>query len=228
MALVSLGLPVFNGTKEDDHELFISLYLGYLASVNVNYQDRAVNPSGAKRAMGILRSCMQGPAAIWFDRELTGKNWKIENIHKNGVVTLNALRVLVIPEGAGGPNAGTYVVGSVTATYAGVAGNALQTIGKVFISSDTIPLTERESRDISLAWKRSGGKPSNNQPNLLLNNAAGNGTPIVLDGIHLNQAFYWMRERLPAMLEKKRKLQFSSIYQDNLLIQDYYEKVYYR
>ena len=42
MALVSLGLPVFNGTEEDDLELFISLYLGYLASVNVNYQDRAV------------------------------------------------------------------------------------------------------------------------------------------------------------------------------------------
>ena len=109
MALVSLGLPVFNSTEEDDLELFISLYLGYLASVNVNYRDRAGNPSGAKRAMGILRSCMQGPAAIWFDRELTGKNWKIENIHKNGVATLNALRLLVIPEGAGGPNAGTYV-----------------------------------------------------------------------------------------------------------------------
>ena len=226
MALVSLGLPVFNGTEEDDLELFISLYLGYLASVNVNYRDRAGNPSGAKRAMGILRSCMQGPAAIWFDRELTGKNWKIENILKNGVATLNALCVLVIPEGAGGPNAGTYVVGSVTATYAGVAGNALQTIGGAFIPSDTIPLTGRESRDISLAWRRSGGKPSNNQPNPPLNNAAGNGTPIVLDGIHLNQAFYWMRERLPATLEEKRRLRFSSIYQDNLPIQDYYEKVY--
>ena len=47
MALVSLGLPVFNGTEEDDLELFISLYLGYLASVNVNYRDRAGNPSGA-------------------------------------------------------------------------------------------------------------------------------------------------------------------------------------
>src|SRR5436190_3098979 len=138
MALVSLGLPVFNGTEEDDLELFISLYLGYIASVNVNYQDHGGNPAGAKRAFGILRSCMQGPAAIWFDRELTGKNWKIEYIHKNGVATLNALCALVILEGVGGLNVGTYVVGSV---YAGVVGNALQTIGEAFIPSDTIPLS---------------------------------------------------------------------------------------
>ena len=35
-----------------------------------------------------------------------------------------------------------------------------------------------------------------------------------------------MRERLPATLEEKCRLRFSSIYQDNLPIQDYYEKVY--
>src|SRR6266487_1441582 len=83
MALVSLGIPVFNGTEEDDLELFISLYLGYIASVNVDYQDHAGNLAGAKRAFGILRSCMQGPAAIWFDRELTGKNWRLTNMNKN-------------------------------------------------------------------------------------------------------------------------------------------------
>ncbi len=98
MALVSLGLPVYNATEEDDLELFISLYLGYLASVNVNYQDHGGNPAGAKRAFGILRSCMQGLAAIWFDRELTGKNWRLTNMNKNTTnagagndPTLNAL-----------------------------------------------------------------------------------------------------------------------------------------
>src|SRR5437667_12289319 len=115
MALVSLGIPVFNGTEEDDLELFISLYLGYIASVNVNYQDHGGNPGGARRAFGILRSCMQGPAAIWFDRELTGKNWRLTNMNKNlthgnANPTMAVLRALTVVQGAArGMANGTYV-----------------------------------------------------------------------------------------------------------------------
>ena len=224
MALVSLGLPVFNGTEEDDLELFISLYLGYIASVNVNYQDHGGNPAGAKRAFGILRSCMQGPAAIWFDRELTGKNWRLTNMNKNGVALLNVLRALVIPEGAGGPNAGTYVAGSPAQIYSRVAENALQTIGEAFIPP-VDALTGQASRDASLAWDRVGAEPVRDAPNPPRNNVAGNGAPIVFEGIDPGQAFYWMRKHLPAMQDERRRLRFSSIYQDNLPIKDYYEKI---
>src|SRR5687768_8408926 len=130
MALISLGMPVFNGTEDDDLELFIDLYWGYLASTNVNSLDMVAVPSGASRAMGILRSCMQGAATNWFDRNITGKHWTVTNILKNGNATLAQLQALVVPEGAGGPNAGTYVAGSTAATYAGVSGNALRTIGE--------------------------------------------------------------------------------------------------
>ncbi|CAB4411660.1 unnamed protein product [Rhizophagus irregularis] len=44
-------------------------------------------------------------------------------------------RALVIPEGAGGPNIGTYVPGSDVATYAGIAANAGLTIGATFFPS---------------------------------------------------------------------------------------------
>src|SRR2546430_13159153 len=139
MALVSLGLPVFNGTEEDDLELFIGLYLGYIASVNVNYQDHGGNPAGAKRAFGILRSCMQGPAAIWFDRELTGKNWRLTNMNKNvdqanANLLLNPLRLLNVQQGvAGGMGAGTYVAGSPAAIYSANPANNAVTIGVAFI-----------------------------------------------------------------------------------------------
>ncbi|GBC12185.2 hypothetical protein GLOIN_2v1778046 [Rhizophagus irregularis DAOM 181602=DAOM 197198] len=62
--------------------------------------------------MGILRSCMAGEAAEWFDREITGKNWELSGITSRGGANLAAFVALVIPEGAGGPNAGTYVNGA--------------------------------------------------------------------------------------------------------------------
>ena len=34
-----------------------------------------------------------------------------------------------------------------------------------------------------------------------------------------------MRKHLPEMQDERRKLRFSSIYQDNLPIKDYYEKI---
>jgi hypothetical protein len=226
MALVSLGMPVFNATEEDDLDLFINLYRGYLASVGVNYQDRAANPSGVKRAMGILRSCMQGPASLWFDKELTGKNWRIGHINKNGNATMNALRQLIIPEGAGGPNAGTYVVGSTAANYAGAVANAALTIGIAFIPSDTA-LTGQEARDAITMWNRCGAGPSNDPPNRLgAGGGAGqNGRPIVLEGIEPAQAFAWMRQRLPVLMEERRRVRFSSLNQDNLPVRDYYDKV---
>src|SRR6266480_2154172 len=230
MALVSLGLPVFNGTEEDDLELFISLYLGYIASVNVNYQDHGGNPAGAKRAFGILRSCMQGPAAIWFDRELTGKNWRLTNMNKNltqgnANPTMAVLRALNVQQGVvGGMGAGTYVAGSPVAVYSALPANNAVTIGVAFIPPIDA-LTGQASRDASLAWDRVGAEPVHDAPNPPRGNTGGNGAPLVFEGIDPGQAFYWMRKHLPAMQDERRKLRFSSIYQDNLPIKDYYEKI---
>jgi hypothetical protein len=230
MALVSLGLPVYNATEEDDLELFISLYLGYIASVNVNYQDHVGNPAGSKRAIGILRSCMQGSAAIWFDRELTGKNWRLTNMNKNvdqvnANHPLNALRALNVQQAVvGGMGAGTYVAGSPAAVYSALPANNAVTIGVAFIPSIDA-LTGQASRNASLAWDRIGAEPVIVAPNPPSNNVGGNGNPIVFEGIEIGQAFYWMRKHLPAMQDERRRLRFSSIYQDNLPIKDYYERI---
>lgn len=107
MSLISLGIPTYDGSEEADFNLFVSHYRGHLGAVNVNPLDLAANPSGASRAMGILRGSLQGRAAEFFDRELAGKHWEIQFIHKNGTANLAQLQALVVPEGGGGPNANT-------------------------------------------------------------------------------------------------------------------------
>lgn len=225
MALISLGMPVFSGTEEDDLELFISLYRGYLASVNVNPLDLVANPSGASRAMGILRSCMQGPASVWFDTYITGKNFKLANINKNttqagGNPTMAQLRALTVQQGvAGGMGAGTYRAGSEASAFSADGANGAVTVGNAFIPLDTLDATA------DIAWKRAGGEGTNDPPNRPRNNGNGNGTPIVLADIRPGQALYLLRTKFPTILEEKRRLRFGSLAQDDLPIRDYYNKV---
>jgi hypothetical protein len=220
MSLISLGIPTYDGSEEADFDLFVSHYLGHLGAVNVNPCDLAANPSGASRAMGILRGSLQGRAAEFFDRELAGKRWEIQYIHKNGIIAnLAGLQGMVVPEGGAlGPNAGTYVNPSPARAYSLVAGNALHTIGQAFIPTG-LRFMDNE------AWERSGGRPTNAPANELRNNVAGNGQPIVLNQITPDMALYWMSTRLPALLEEKRRMKFGNLTQGNLPIRDYYYKV---
>ena len=83
MANVTLGMPIFSGDPDEDVELFLDLFRGYLAGLGINPADNVGNPTGHSRAYGLLRGCMRGPAADWFDRELTGKNWELYNVFEN-------------------------------------------------------------------------------------------------------------------------------------------------
>src|ERR1044071_5901665 len=73
MANVTLGMPIFSGDPDEDVELFLDLFRGYLAGLGINPADNVGNPTGHSRAYGLLRGCMRGLAVDWFDRELTGK-----------------------------------------------------------------------------------------------------------------------------------------------------------
>ncbi|CAB4438356.1 unnamed protein product [Rhizophagus irregularis] len=103
--------------------------------------------------MGILRSCMSGEAAEWFDREITGKNWELSGITSRGGANLAAFVALVIPEAAGGPNAGTYVNGSEAQIYSRDAANAAVTIRAAFIPTYDLIGGDK-------AWGRAGARPT--------------------------------------------------------------------
>ena len=89
MANVTLGMPIFSGDPDEDVELFLDLFRGYLAGLGINPADNAGNPTGHSRALGLLRGCMRGPAGEWFDQYLTGK---IGNY-------ITCLRIMVRPIG---------------------------------------------------------------------------------------------------------------------------------
>ena len=215
MATIAIGLPIFDGTN--DLDIFIDLWRGYLNTIGVNPYDKAGGPPrGWERSMGILRSCMSGEAAEWFDREITGKNWELAYINSNGgVATANALSGMTVLEGANGPNVhvGTYVPGSTASIYS--VANPTLTLRQAFIPPQD--LTNGDDR-----WKRCGARLTNRQAG---GTNAANNLPIVLQSIRPNQALYWLRTQYTTVLEEKRRLRFNSLYQDNDPVDTFYKKV---
>lgn len=108
---------------------------------------------------------MQGPAAIWFDKNITRKNFKLANMNKNlnqagGNTTLNRLQFLNVQQGAaGGMAAGTYKAGLAAALYSENVANSAVTIGNAFIYS--------LDNKVSALWKRNGGEGVNDAPQIL-------------------------------------------------------------
>ena len=67
MALVVADMPRFSMENGNDLDVFILLYIGYLNAIGVDPNADGGPPTGRNRAMGILRSCLQGETARWFD-----------------------------------------------------------------------------------------------------------------------------------------------------------------
>ena len=73
-------MPVFAGNDDNDLERFFELYKGYIHSIGIDPSAVAGNPAGWEKAMGILRACLTGPAARWYDSNILGKRVKLRNI----------------------------------------------------------------------------------------------------------------------------------------------------
>ncbi|CAB4432354.1 unnamed protein product [Rhizophagus irregularis] len=194
--------------------------MGYLDTINLNPYAAGGPPESWKRAMGILRSCMADEAAEWFDREITGKNWELSGITSRGGANLAAFVALVIPEGAGGPNAGTYVNGSQARAYSRDPANAAATIRAAFI-----PTHDLMGGDV--AWGRAGARPTDRAAPATADAgiAANDNQPIVFPGIKPNQALYWLRTQFPTILDEKKRIRFNSLYQENEPVDAFYRTV---
>ncbi|GBC29890.2 hypothetical protein GLOIN_2v1781358 [Rhizophagus irregularis DAOM 181602=DAOM 197198] len=220
MATTAIGLPIFEGKATDDIDTFVRLYMGYLDTINLNPYAAGGPPESWKRAMGILRSCMAGEAAEWFDREITGKNWELSGITSAGGANLAAFVALVIPEGVGGPNVGTYVNGSEAQIYSRDPVNALVTIRAAFIPTHDLMGGDE-------AWKRAGARPTDRAAPATADAgvAVNNNHPIVFPGIKPNQALYWLRTQFPTVLDEKKRIRFNSLYQENEPVDAFYRTV---
>ncbi|GBC48299.2 hypothetical protein GLOIN_2v1790588 [Rhizophagus irregularis DAOM 181602=DAOM 197198] len=237
MAAVGIAAPIFHGREDEDLNLFIDNFLGYINTVGIDPLDDAGAPPGRVRAMGVLRSCMRNEAARWFDVELTGKNWELSNIQlvaaANGgaSATRRAFRALVVPEnaGAGRLHPNTYVPGSAAHAYSLVAANAAVTIGDAFFPSRADIV--RTNFKVEEQWRRAGGRPTHLPVNGLGDhggpfNAAAQNQPIVLQGILLDQAFMHMRTNFPTVVEERLQIRFSNLYQEQgEPVRSYYKRV---
>ncbi|GET52797.1 hypothetical protein GLOIN_2v1790588 [Rhizophagus irregularis DAOM 181602=DAOM 197198] len=235
MAAVGIAAPIFHGREDEDLNLFIDNFLGYINTVGIDPLDDASAPPGRVRAMGVLRSCMRDEAARWFDAELTGKNWELSNIRlvatANGGAgaTRRAFRALAVPEVANGLHVGTYLPGSDADIYSRVAGNAAVTVGDAFFPSRADIV--RTNFKVEEQWRRAGGRPTHQPVNGLGNhggpfNAAVQNQPIVLQGILLDQAFMHMRTNFPTVVEERLQIRFSNLYQEQgEPVRSYYKRV---
>src|SRR5688572_26036955 len=183
MALIVADMPRFS--VEDGHDLdaFIHLYIGYLNAVGVDPNADGGPPTGKDRAMGILRSCLQGSTAQWFDENIVGKNWKLKYFITNGGANMAALRGLAVAPGAVGLHANSFVPGSPADIYSRVPANGAITIGASMIPDHDILGGDEQ-------WERIGAEPSGDAVNAT---NARNNQPIVLQGIRAHQAISYMR-----------------------------------
>ena len=74
MANVTLGMPIFLDDPDEDVELFLDLFRGYLARLEINLTDNASNSTGHSRAYSLLKRYIRGLTTNWFNRKLIGKN----------------------------------------------------------------------------------------------------------------------------------------------------------
>ena len=217
MAVVVASIPTFSIEEEDNLDAFIDRLIGYYNAIGVNPNGAGGGPPiGRDRAMGILRGCLKGSVADWFDEQIVGKNWKLKYfLSAGGAGNIGVLQALTVPQGGAGLHANSFVAGSLADVFSRDPAN-----GAVTIQASMVPSFDMLGGDIE--WERIGAEPSRDPVNAT---NANNNQPIVLPGIWPHQALSWMRRKLPSILEEKRKLQLHKLLQGDDPIRVYWKRV---
>ena len=211
MANVTLGMPIFSGEPDEDVELFLDLFRGYLAGLGINPADNAGNPTGHSRALGLLRGCMRGSAAEWFDRELTRKNWELHNLFQNhgqaNWANLRARTMLQLNATAG---TNSFRAGTNIHAHAENAGNAADTFA-IFLPAP----------GLNQDWRMLDGRPTDRVRQLA---GGGAGATVVIE-LRVGNAIEYFSSNYPTVLRERCKVRFGNLAQDNDSVRDYYNKV---
>ena len=209
MANVTLGMPIFSGDPDEDVELFLDLFRGYLAGLVIDPTDAVGIPPGWKRSVGLLRGCLRGAAAEWVDQYLTGKNWELYNVFENhGQANWGALvgRTMVQLTGTG-----SFRAGSRMDAYARVGANVAVTLAQV------LPPAGPDQN-----WEMLGGRPTDRAVSAI--GAGGPANPLVIQ-LRLDRVIYYFRTNYTTVLRDRRQVRFGNLAQDNDSVRDFYRKV---
>jgi hypothetical protein len=202
-------MPIFSGDPDEDVELFLDLFRGYLAGLGINPADNAGNPTGHSRALGLLRGCMRGPAGEWFDQYLTGKNWELYNVFENhGQANWGALVARTMPQLTG---TASFRAGSLIDVFARVGANAGVTLAQ------RLPPAGLDQN-----WTQLGGRPTDRPISAIV--AGGGANPLVIQ-LRVGNAIQYFRENYTTVLRERREIRFGNLTQGNDSVRDYYRKV---
>jgi hypothetical protein len=226
MATVALGLPIFEGREEDDLGRFIELYKGYLHSLGINPAAEGGPPAGWEKGMGILRACMKGPAADWYDNNILGRRVKLRNIIAQLVHGNEAgWKALAFGAGANVP-VNSWLAGSPAAAYAGAGANAANLI------TDVWPDYALEVNDE--IWRTRAGMELTDDPlnyvtgaqggGAIAGGGAGVGHAYVIP-LHPCHALIKLCRDFPTQQDARRRLHFGNLFQENSTVRDFYTSV---
>ena len=207
MAGITVTPPFFSGGIDENINIFIRRFQGFLDGVGIN-------PVGGQRdrAIGMLRSCLQGPAGEWYDENILGKRWKLINIFDNhGQGGMGALRGRTMAQMIA---SNSFRAHSLASTFANIGGNNAVTVGDVI--ARMVPVEDFEED-----WTNSSGEPTDDPVNVF----AGNNNPIVLNDIRIGQAVFYFKNNYPTVLEERRKIHFGNLEQGDEPIREFYRKL---
>ena len=211
MANVTLGMPIFSGEPDEDVELFLDLFRGYLAGLGINPADNAGNPTGHSRALGLLRGCMRGSAAEWFDRELTRKNWELHNVFQNhGQGNWGALRGRTMAQLNATAGSNSFRAGTNIHAHAENVANAVHTFARFL-----------PAPGLDQDWRMLDGRPTDRVRQLA---GGGAGATVVIE-LRVGNAIEYFSRNYPTVLRERREVRFGNLAQDNDSVRDYYNKV---
>ncbi|GES84666.1 hypothetical protein GLOIN_2v1783702 [Rhizophagus clarus] len=210
--MVGYGPPIFYGRPGEDPEDFLRDFQRYVVASRINVAPGAGQAPGRAEALGLLISCLEGPAKQWYETRIKGKNWRCNNLSDNlGVADLNAVRGLAAGNGSnqiGGLNTAGEFQGK-AATKIGRIGAGIAT------GADIIPNGTWDED-----WSIAGGEPVDNAP---VAPNVGGGLPAVTiaPGIKLGQLLYLLRTAYTTVEHLKQTAVFGQLMQGDMSVEQF-------
>lgn len=173
-----------------------------------------------EKGMGILRACMKGPAADWYDNNILEKRVKLRNINAQ-LVHGNETRFKALAF-----NAGANVPGNSWVALSGAA---------VYVGANAAHLVTTVWPDYTLEvndniWRlRAGMKLTDDQLNYITGpqgggaiagGGAGVRNPYIIP-LHPCHALMKLRADYPTQQDARRRLHFGNLFQEDSSVQDF-------
>jgi hypothetical protein len=214
--MVAYGPPIFKGNPGEDPEDFLREFQRYVVGSRINVAQGNAQAPGREEALGLLISCLEGPALNWYNTRVKGKNWKCNNISDNvGVANLTAIRGI-----AAGNNANQIGGLNTAGEFRRKCAEKIGLVGaNIATGQDIIPVGTWDED-----WSYAGGEPTDTNQ---VNPNAGGGFPnvTIAPDIKLGQLIWLLKTAYPTVEHQKQLAVFGQLTQGNMRIEEFNVKI---